>query len=98
MALAAVFGGFVFIDVVCVNELVQSTSRSTWYLCLGLDSIPWHSDDIILLLYQLAGVRGFGPRNLSCDQLFFPHRRKRTMTIDDASTRPRLDIHNFRPN
>lgn len=35
MAFVAVFGGFAFIDVVCVNGPVHSTFRSQWFLCLA---------------------------------------------------------------
>ena len=98
MAFVAVFGRFVFIDVVCVNGPVHFTCRSKWYLCLGLDWIPGLPDTNIVLLNQLAGIRGFPPRIFLCDQLLFPHRLDRTMTIDDPSTRSRLDTDNFRPN
>ena len=98
MAFVAVFGRFVFIDVVCVNGPIHCTSRSKWYLCLGLDSIPRPPDTIIVLSSQLAGIRGFPPRNFLCDKLFFPHRFDRIMTIDDASTRSRLDTDNFKPD
>ena len=52
---------------------------------------------MILLLNQLAGIRGFQPRTFLCNRLLFPYRINRTMTIDDASTRSRLDDDNFRP-
>ena len=76
MAFAAVFGGFVFIDVVCVNGPIHSTSRLKWYLRLGLDWIPGPPDTNIVLLNQLAGIRGFRSRIFLCDQLFFSTRTR----------------------
>ena len=98
MAFSAVFGGFAFNDVVCVNGPVQSTPRSKWYLCLGLDLGTRPAETITILVNQLAGNRGSRSRSFLCDWLFFQHRLKRIMTIDDASTRSRLDTLNFRPN
>ena len=59
MAFAAVFGGFVFTDVVCVNGPVHSTSRSKRYVCLGMGTVPGLPDTMIILLNQLAGICGF---------------------------------------
>ena len=86
MAFSVVFGRFASIGVVCVNGPAHSTSRSKWYVCLGLGTVPGLPDTIIILLNQLAGIRGFRPRTFLCDRLLFPHRLDRTMTIQPEST------------